>query len=119
MVVRRPERGPGGRASIQPEASGLPVDARGGERPAEDDVPEAYRFRAIDAVLVVLRDHTETPRTERLDERRSIRYGPDGRPVAVELRHVSSGVVLEGLPSRLVVSVLLRRLGVEIVDEGL
>lgn len=82
-------------------------------------MPEAYRFRAIDAVLVVLRDHTETPRTERLDDRRFVRYGPDGRPAAVELRQVSSGVALAGLPSRLTVSVLLRRLGIEIVDEGL
>jgi hypothetical protein len=52
--------------------------------------------------------------TENLDERRVIVLGQDRRPVALELRRVREGVVLEGLPQASAVAKLLRQRGIAV-----
>ena len=62
-----------------------------------------------DAAYVWLREDIERAFGLDLDNSRYVDFGPDQRPIGVELLHVSRGVDTAGLPAREQVEVLLRR----------
>jgi uncharacterized protein YuzE len=62
-----------------------------------------------DAAYVWLREDIERAFGLDLDNSRYVDFGPDERPIGVELLHVTRGVDTTGLPSRDQVEVLLRR----------
>jgi uncharacterized protein YuzE len=62
-----------------------------------------------DAAYVWLREDVAREFGLDLDSSRYVDFGPDERPVGVELLHISRGVDTAGLPAREVVEVLLRR----------
>ena len=62
-----------------------------------------------DAAYVWLREDIERAFGLDLDSSRYVDFGPDQRPIGVELLHVSRGVDTAGLPAREQVEVLLRR----------
>ena len=62
-----------------------------------------------DAAYVWLREDIERAFGLDLDSSRYVDFGPDQRPIGVELLHVSRGIDTAGLPAREQVEVLLRR----------
>jgi uncharacterized protein YuzE len=61
-----------------------------------------------DAAYVWLREDTERAFGLDLDSSRYVDFGPDQRPIGVELLHVSRGVDTAGLPARERIEVTLR-----------
>jgi uncharacterized protein YuzE len=62
-----------------------------------------------DAAYVWLREDIERAFGLDLDSARYVDFGPDQRPIGVELLHVSRGVDPAGLPARERIELLLRR----------
>jgi hypothetical protein len=69
----------------------------------------------VDAIEIALVEEPRSVRTVQLDKRRFVDLDGDGRPVAIELLHVSRGVRFDGLPHAEAVYAALRQLA---VDEG-
>lgn len=69
--------------------------------------------RDADAIYIWLRD-LPYAYGEDLDHSRRIDYGPDGRPIGVELLGVSRGVLLDALPEQQAIARLLDKHGITV-----
>jgi uncharacterized protein YuzE len=64
---------------------------------------------ATDSLYIHLREGIPRAFGRNLDDARYVDFGPDGKPIGVELLNVSKGVKLEGLPEAEAISELLHR----------
>ena len=64
---------------------------------------------ATDSLYIHLREGIPRAFGRNLDDTRYVDFGPDGKPIGVELLSVSKGVKLDGLPEAEAIADLLRR----------
>ena len=69
-----------------------------------------------DAIYVRLAPAERGGETRDLGHGRYVDYGPDGRPLGVELLFVSRGVDVAGLPAADEIATVLRRRGIRVLQ---
>jgi len=95
------------------------VETRGQARRIAEYAASLHRFpyatydATVDAAYVYFR-HAAFERTEWVDDRRNVDYGPDGQPNGVEFLYIGSGVSLHGLPHPEMIAVALAARGIGI-----